>query len=387
MNESKYAAMIARLEDESVAHPRRYQTKVALLALLGLGVLLLIVGMAGLGLLLLAGIALAMLTSGGKLLLLIIKLGKLLFLMAVPLWMLIRSSFKALFVRLPAPKGRELQPHEAPALFDALASLRQRLGGPRFHHVLIVEEVNAAVVQRPAFGLLGWPRNYLLLGLPLMERMTAAQAMAVVAHEYGHLSGAHGHFGAFIYRLRLSWATIQSLAEQWSGLSGRLLQRIIGWYAPYFNAYTFVLARANEYQADRCSADLVGASVAADALKLVNLAGPQYEAFLDATLAQIREQPRPPTDLPQKWAALEAPDEQQAQRWLQQALQREVNPHDTHPRLLERLRALGSTQGDEARLPDTSVTESAAHSWLGQGLLARLREESGNEWADRVHAP
>ena len=25
---------------------------------------------------------------------------------------------------------------------------------------------------------------------------------------------------------------------------------MIRWYAPYFNAYTFVLARADEYQAD-----------------------------------------------------------------------------------------------------------------------------------------
>jgi len=44
-------------------------------------------------------------------------------------------------------------------LFDAMDRMRERMKGPRFHHVLITDDVNAAVVQRPAFGLFGWPRN------------------------------------------------------------------------------------------------------------------------------------------------------------------------------------------------------------------------------------
>ena len=80
--------------------------------------------------------------------------------------------------------------------------------------MLVVDEVNAAVVQRPAFGLVGGPRNYLLLGLPLMEAMPPAEALAVVAHEYGHVAGSHGQFSAFIYRLRHTWGTIQAFTDQ-----------------------------------------------------------------------------------------------------------------------------------------------------------------------------
>jgi hypothetical protein len=50
--------------------------------------------------------------------------------------------------------------------------MRRQMKGPRFHRVLVVDEVNAAVVQRPAFGLVGWPRNHLLLGLPLLEALS-----------------------------------------------------------------------------------------------------------------------------------------------------------------------------------------------------------------------
>jgi Zn-dependent protease with chaperone function len=34
------------------------------------------------------------------------------------------------------------------------------------------------------------------------------------------------------------------------------------WYAPYFNATTFILARAHEYEADAASAELMGVETA-----------------------------------------------------------------------------------------------------------------------------
>src|SRR6185436_18953469 len=115
------------------------------------------------------------------------------------------------------------------------------------------------------------------LGLPLLEALSPEEALAVVAHEYGHLAGSHSRFAAFIYRLRHSWETIQALSQQWQGWAARPLQAVVRWYAPYFNAYTFVLARANEYQADAASAELVGAGVATSALKRVNISSSQYD--------------------------------------------------------------------------------------------------------------
>ncbi|MBW8759921.1 MAG: M48 family metalloprotease [Burkholderiales bacterium] len=384
MDTPTFERMVARLETESAQRPGAYQAKVALLALLGFGLLALVVGMSSLGLLLLAGAGIAMLMTGGKAIILLLKLGKLLILLAIPLWLLLKSSMQALFVRLPAPEGRELQRDEAPALFDAMDRMRERMKGPRFHHVLLTDEVNAAVVQRPAFGLFGWPRNYLLLGLPLLEAMTPDEALAVVAHEYGHLAGSHGRFGAFIYRLRLTWATIQAVTSQWPGWAGSGARKALGWYVPYFNAYTFVLARANEYQADRASADLVGADVAAHALKRVNLAGPRHERFLDDIAGGVREQAEPPPDLTLRWAAVaaDAPAAEQARGWLDRALQRLPMPQDTHPALRDRLQAL-RTPVDVAELPPLAVGTSAAQAWLGAGLDA-LRHEFARNWLARV---
>ncbi len=389
MDAERFAQMVGRLERESTEHPRSYAIKVAALALLGFGILALVLGVAGLGLLLLvAGVAVATLLTGGKALLLLLKLGKLLLLLAIPLWFLLKNSLRALFVRLPPPEGLELTAAQAPALFAAIDDMRRRLGGPKVHHVLLIDQINAAMVQRPLFGLIGFPRNYLLLGLPLLDSMSPDEAMAVVAHEYGHLAGSHSRFGAFIYRLRLSWGTIQHHAEQWQGFAGRGLQRLIGWYAPYFNAYTFVLARANEYQADRASVDLVGAQAAADALKRVNLASPRYDSFLNQTLDRIPDQPQPPRDLLARWAA-EAGTElatDNAQRWLSQALARETSLADTHPALAARLAALpGQAEAMQAQ-PRPRQGPSAAEAWLG-AQLPKLHEHFQTAWAERVTQP
>jgi Zn-dependent protease with chaperone function len=380
--------MVARLEQESAAAPGAYRARVAGLALLGFGILALLLGVAGFGFFLIVGFAIAVALSGGAALLAVLKFGKLLFLLLIPLWYLVKASVQALFIRLPAPQGREITRAQAPELFAAIDRMRRVMGGPRFHHVLIVDDVNAAVVQRPALGLAGWPRNYLLLGLPLLESMPPAEALAVVAHEYGHLAGSHGHFSAFIYRLRHTWGTVQAYTDQVQGWLGRLVAPVVRWYAPYFNAYTFVLARADEYQADRASAELVGAGNAARALKRVNVIGPRHRRFLEQTFDRIAHEPEPPRDLMQRWAeqTVEPPAEADAHRWLGDALDREGHCTDTHPTLRARLAALSDAGEAPQEPPPPPQGDSAAQTWLGP-LLDTLRAEFQRRWADAVAQP
>ncbi|MFN0184689.1 MAG: M48 family metallopeptidase, partial [Aquabacterium sp.] len=366
MDDTRFTSMVERLEQKAAAHPSRYKTEVLLLAVAGFALLAVVLVIAGLGLAILAGVVLAALFTGGAALLVLLKFGKLLIFLAVPLWFLIKGSIKALLVRLPAPSGLELKRAQAPALFEAIDGMRRTLRGPRIHHVKIVDEVNAAMVQRPLLGMVGPSRNHLLLGLPLLESMTPQEAMAVVAHEYGHLAGAHGRFEAFIYRQRIAWGTIQQLADQWEGRVGRWLATWVGRFAPYFNAYTFVLARANEYQADRASADLVGAAEAQAALKRVNVAGALHGDFMGRTYEGLRTLPEPPADLTLRWAdeARGSPAlADAAPRGLANALDRRGAPMDTHPPLRQRLAALG-----DPAVVGTGTAEGTPAASPGAGL-------------------
>jgi len=384
METAQFERMVARLETTSQERPWLYMAQVIGLVLLGFVIVLAMAGLAGLVLLAAVGGLIWMVVAGPAAgWLLVAKLGKLVILAIIPVWMLVKHSFKALLIRLPAPRGRELPPQDAPPLFKALDGMRQHMRGPRFHHVLLVDDVNAAVVQRPAFGLMGFPRNYLLLGLPLLEAMSPNEAMAVVAHEYGHLSGAHGRFGAFIYRLRLTWSTVQLHLGAWQGHLGKLPSRLVSWYVPYFNAYTFVLARRQEYQADAAAAELVGLPAAQSALKRSNVAMACHSAFMDKTIDTVRLQALPPSDLAVRWAQEVAAERVTDLHWLSDALDRQPKPLDTHPTLRQRLRALGMPDEALGHSPGSLEGPSAAEVWLGP-QLTQLREAQQVAWRESV---
>jgi Zn-dependent protease with chaperone function len=74
--------------------------------------------------------------------------------------------------------------------------------------------MNAGVQQVPRFGIFG-SRNFLVLGLPLLQAVTPTELRAVVAHELAHLSRSHGRVNVWLYRIRATWGQLlESLEER-----------------------------------------------------------------------------------------------------------------------------------------------------------------------------
>lgn len=157
MTEKRFEQLVRELEGYAKAHPAQYKLKVALLAFAGYAYVFAVLGTV---------IALTVSCF------LLIKDGSgghaLLFKAGLALIVLATMIVRALWVRLEPPTGIELQCEHAPRLFLLIDKIRDALSTPAFHHVLIVNELNAAVVQVPRLGIFGWQRNYLLLGLPLL---------------------------------------------------------------------------------------------------------------------------------------------------------------------------------------------------------------------------
>ncbi len=99
-----------------------------------------------------------------------------------------------------------------------------------------------------------------------MQSLSPEEFQAVVAHEFGHLSGAHSRFGAWIYRLRTGWARLSDALRTHNHWSAALFTRFFNWYAPLFSAYSFAQARQQEYEADRMSVEAMGREATASAL-------------------------------------------------------------------------------------------------------------------------
>ena len=386
MDQQKFAALVQRLEETARVSPGRYLTSSIMVALLGIGILGVVIGAVILSAAALAGLVALAIASGGKALIVLAKLGKLVVALAIPAWVMLKSAFTLLFSRLPEPEGRALASEEAPRLFERLDEIHRHVGGPRVHQVLLTREMNAAIVQHPRLGLFGWEKNYLILGMPMLQALSEDEAFAVVAHEYGHLSGHHGRLGGFIYRLRLAWGRLQELSENWTDWGSRLIARLFRWYAPYFNAYTFVLARQNEYLADRTSAELAGVSAATRALLRTNVAAlHENEAFWPAMNQRATLEPDPPANLSCQWCESLAGEmnPKLIQCYLETVRNRRTDHFDTHPAPVDRLKALDVAFDASIGQRLEPVTRSAAEAWLGVSYQ-RITEQLDREWSGRV---
>lgn len=366
-----YRALVERLEQQAARQPQWYRFKLAALALLGYAVLVLAIALAlalslGLGLLLLLSKSVWA-----------IKLIKFVWIPLLLAWLILR----ALWVRIAEPGGHRLQRGEAPELEAEIERLRVAAGAPRLCAIIIDDELNAAAVSVPRLlGLLG-SRHYLVLGLPLLRGMQPDEVAAVVAHEFGHFQGGHARFAGRIYRVRASWYQLLESLQAEANRGSALFVRFFRWYAPYFNAYSFVLARDNEYEADRVAARLVGAAAMGRALARVHvLASRLHERFWPQVerLNLIEAQPPQALYADMQQVLQAADDAESDERALHTALQRRTDLSDTHPGLSQRLAALSTNAGVPA-----PISESAAQRWLGP-LADTLQLRFDAEWLTRA---
>ncbi len=373
MEYAEFEGLVGKLEQEARDHPGRYRAKVLGLSLLGYGYVF-----AVLGVVLVLGAALVLMVASGNGVALFLKFG---WILAIFAW----SVGAALWVKLEPPSGPVIRRKDAPELFARIEAIRKRLRAPRPHVVLAQNDVNAAIVQHPRLGIFGWPRNYLMLGLPLMRSLSSAEFEGVLAHEFGHLAGSHGRFGNWIYRQRSFWSRILPKLEEKQSYGATVFRRFLEWFSPYFQAYTFVLGRSQEYEADRAGAEGGSTRTMADALARVKIAAHRVgEEFWPGIETSMRTTAQAPTRLfvdlgrrledPGEVAADAMSDAEIIERWMQV----ETTLDDTHPALKDRLAALG----EEPRVPPPSE-RSAAEELLGD-LAERLELEFSEEWRSWV---
>jgi Zn-dependent protease with chaperone function len=365
----RFERLIKVAEDEIQEHPRRYNVKVALLALLGyvviFGTLLVLVTIVG-------GIGWAVLASS-TLLIMLVKTKLILVLVAM-----IYVLMSALWVKFGKPTGYILKQKEYPQFFSELKLLSRKLSAPRVHQVIITPEYNAAILQTPRLGIFGFYKNTLFLGLQLMMSMSPEQVSSVIAHELGHLSGKHSRFSGWIYRVRLSWHRIMVGLEQQRNFGANLLRRFFDWYSPTFAAYSFALARSNEYSADAIAAQLTSSQNVAHALvncHVVNQLVAQY--YWQPFIKQAEQVPEPkgsPYSQLASFLQQNVFDESAVHEQLQKALSINTGNFDTHPALKDRLSAIQSV----AMLPEP-VALSAAQHWFGQ-YLSNIVNYFDDQW-------
>jgi len=373
MTKERFVALVRRLDDVAVRSPRAYHVRVALLAAVGYAYVLAVLTAA----LALAAFAATLLFSGrgggyGAFKLELLALG------------LIALILRALWVRIPPPEGLPVTRQSAPALFAMLDDLTRQLRAPQVHQVLIDGDFNAGLVQTPRLGVMGWQRNTLVLGLPLLYALSPEAFRAVIAHELGHLSGNHSRFAGWIYRVEATW---ERLLQQLEVQNQRLAFLFTGFfrrYSPYFSAYTFALRRQHEYEADRCAAEVTSPAAAASALLSIAVTATLLDEHVWKHVEERNRRGEPPPDDLYDWMGQrlrEAPATVSVEQARGRALAEKTGYDDSHPALADRLAALG-VAADEARtMPVGPPAEPAAVRYLGPALPV-LAQQLSRRWLD-----
>ena len=303
------------------------------------------------------------------------------------------AVLRGLWVKLEPPKGHVIMRQQAPKLFALLDELRTALDCKPFHQVLIINDVNAGVLQIPRLGIFGWHRNYLVIGLPLMQILAPDEFKAVLAHEFAHSSRGHGRFGNWLYRVRRTWAQIFNQMAKRRTRWGGFVFKFFNWFWPAFNGHAFVLARANEYEADACSVRLAGADAAANALIRSRVDGAYIgEKFWPDIFARANVENEPPADVmfALGHALKNSPTREDSARWLRQSFLLETNNADTHPCLKDRLRAIGRlpVEVESGKFPETPLPapqQNAFEFFFGDNAATIARTVS-DEWK-KIVAP
>lgn len=343
MDSTDLSNLVGRLERQSDYAPQVYVAKVTLVAAVGytpvvlLAVFILVCAWFMIASLLSQGhpyiLSLLGLIGGGAILVAVVR---------------------ALLVRGEEPAGRQISREETPALFAALDEATQKMAaaskkaGSRsrkvsFDTVRLNREFDTRICQVPGWGVFGSYRNHLQIGVPVLAALNIAEFKAVLAHEIGHLGTQHNAFSASIYRQRTTWQLLQRKLEKPASIVEHLLAVFYRWYAPYFHAYTFVLARNHEYAADRAAAQATHARVLARALtKLVLVGRFLAEIFWKRLFDQVEKVPEP-RYLPYAMMprALDVAQKEWLRKdWLHDSMRTFPTDGDTHPSLSERLAAL-----------------------------------------------
>ncbi len=373
MDSKNYQFMVDQLEADSKQHPDLFRFKVMLIS--GVAYVILCLFLVSLALLLYWVFEIARHDRHyGR----TIQVG----LFALTLLPVFWVSLKTFFTRIEPPTGRELKPGEAERFFRILERIRRKLNGTPIHKVLLDDQYNAAICQVPRFGLFGGHRNYLIVGLPYLLATPEDEMIATLAHEYGHLAGDHGKMGAWVYRQRRTFGAIhskviQSAEGNW--ING-LMAGALNWFAPYYNAYTFVLSRQQEYEADAAASRVAGLAPNGSGLVRDDLLGRWlFEDYWPRLYAQASEQEKP-RFMP--YAALRTAFTACYSEWatkerLAEALKRDSGVEDTHPCLRERLEAIDA-QPTLPLLPK----RSAAETMFGAEIKKLIEEFDTNWWAE-----
>lgn len=247
-----------------------------------------------------------------------------------PRWQLQRNEEEEL-------KKHILNRREVAGLYQLVEAIGKKLHMEMPVDIYLVN--NATAFIHPKRGWFGRIKRLRVgLGLPLLMTLSERELGSVLAHEFGHFIGGDLGLGPWVYRTRTNLGNAIYELED----SLFLFDLLFHAYGRWFLRMSAGISRVQEYQADAVAVQCFGARASARALEKVYLIAPIWQAYLDHEFypALQRGAKLPLIEGYRRFCqpGVRRPEVQES---IDHADERTVSDYDTHPSLLERVRAMG----------------------------------------------
>jgi len=291
-------------------------------------------------------VVLLVLALGGGILYGVFAIGhipvKLVVLVVIAVGVTLVSIVRGLFARgRDVDPGLRLAPDEEPRLAALLREVAGRIGTRPVDTVYLTPGTDVAVMERGGVlsQLKGGSERCLILGVGALEGLKIGPFKAILAHEYGHFSNRDTAGGGLALAVRRSLlTTAHHLAAGGAA----------AWYNP---AWLFLLgfnkvflrisqgaSRLQEVLADRWSAFTYGAQSFEAGLTHVIRRSVLFNAHVKAAVTEVVGANRPLANLYAYRPAAAAVSDNDIEFAIQEELNREPSPYDSHPAPVDRFR-------------------------------------------------
>ena len=282
------------------------------------------------------------------------------------------------------PPGPELTDADQPELLGLVREVADEVGHPMPDATYLDADANAGVTE---VGSLGAPKKrILILGLPLLELLSADQLRAVIAHEFGHYVGGDTRVGGWIYRTRETLRrTVDTLTPDDPGDDGWYDKAVRAPFAAYtklFLRITAAISRRQEYAADALAVKTAGRDAHVGALRRIAAGAPAFHGYWEQELAPaLNAGYRPPIGEGfRRFLSADLVD-RQVEQILESSLEESKHdPYDSHPTLRQRLDAVGADPREDPPSDGPAAIDLLrGHEQLERDLLVALAGDAALE--------
>jgi Zn-dependent protease with chaperone function len=269
------------------------------------------------------------------------------------------AFWRVVRARPELPPGLPLAPDQAPQLWGVVRDLAAQAKTRAPEQIMLVPEVNAAVVENArVLGLVGGERR-LYLGVPLLQGLTVGQLRAIVAHELGHYSGQHTRLSAISYRGRLA---VFGTAEQLAGKFGGWIFKL---YARFYVLVESAVSRRQELEADRSSVRVAGRATAQSALQETEIVAAAWNFYQTTYVDPAWDSGFAPQDMFAGFGAMLKARSDELAELRTETRDEKQSWWDSHPPTAARIRAMDAMP-DSGAAPDTRAAVDLIPLFDGQ---------------------